>query len=164
MNYIEITDCAKYTEDNSWEKSFLKVSNPLPTSMTTCRKTGALQGLVAPGMQDAAAPGGGARKPTLPPPCRHPPHSSHLLTLTVQSSKVKTVRCEARRSAAPVTEGWPSCCWNIQPPAVEWMGEGTAWTEQPNREIQERAGVGRLPARLPDAPGWRQPLCLPARF
>ena len=27
--------------------------------MTTCRKTGALQGLVAPGMQDAAAPGGG---------------------------------------------------------------------------------------------------------
>lgn len=31
MNDIEITECAKLTEDNSQEKLILKVSNPLPT-------------------------------------------------------------------------------------------------------------------------------------
>lgn len=63
MNYIEITDCAKFTEEESGEKPFLKVSNPLPTSVTTWRKTGALQGLAAPGTGDAAARGEEAGPP-----------------------------------------------------------------------------------------------------
>ena len=64
MNYIEITDCAKFTEEESGEKPFLKVSNPLPTSVPTWRKTGGPAGTGGPGHRGCCCPGQGG----LPPP------------------------------------------------------------------------------------------------
>lgn len=164
MNYIEITDCAKFTEDHSWEKSFLKVSNALPTSVTTCRKTGALQGLAAPGTQDAAARRGGGRGSprSCSPAGSHPaPHPARTHG-TKQQGKGSEVWGTALSS---------TCDGGLT--FLLWEHPTTGRGVDRGRHSVERAAKQGIPGarwcreafcRAPHAPGWGQPLCPSAKF